>query len=473
MSSINMPANAPIYQLGSDFYDEVSPALFPEKILRYLNARMTNAHSQSDHPLKSIPPENFWNFKPLENNIQKPLALKYHGHQFRHYNPDLGDGRGFLYAQFQYNNEWFDLGTKGSGQTPYSRQGDGRLTLKGAVREALATEMLNFYGLFCSETACIYETGENLTRNDEPSPTRSAVLTRLTRGHIRIGTFQRLAYLNQFDQIKKLTSYVLKNYYYDHFKKINSEEDQAHQLFQCVSQRLAEQAAQLMISGFVHGVLNSDNINITGEIFDFGPYRFLPKYDPHFTAAYFDHSGLYSFGRQPESLLWNLAQLGLSLEKAYPEFKMQPYIDSFEKLFHQEFQKVFQSKLNVKFSHEDDSEKAVNLFYKTLSEVSIGYELAFFVLHTAQEQTNPVFKDSSAITFLNHPQIQELQKIIKNGSIIDSNILSNDYFKLDQPETLLIDEIESIWKPIAENDDWSLFEKKLQSLRRFKNLYKL
>ncbi len=469
MSSINPP----IYKLGPDFYDEVMPAQFPKKILRYLNSKAADSTSQSDHPLKNIPHENFWNFKTLDNNIQKPLALRYHGHQFRHYNPDLGDGRGFLYAQFQYKNEWFDLGTKGSGQTPYSRQGDGRLTLKGAVREVLATEMLNFYGLFCSETACIYETGENLTRNDEPSPTRSAVLTRLTRGHIRIGTFQRLAYMNQLDQIKKLTVYVLKNYYPESLKNLNSEHDQVHRLFQCVSQRLAEQAAQLMVSGFVHGVLNSDNINITGEIFDFGPYRFLPKYDPNFTAAYFDHDGLYSFGRQPETLLWNLTQLGLSLEKAYPDFKMQPYIDSFEDLFHQEFQKSFQNKLNVRFSLDADAEKAVHLFYKTLTEVSIGYELAFFSLHTAQIYTNPVFNDPSVFTFLNHPDIQELKKIIENGSVLDATILSNDYFKSVKPETLLIDEIEMIWKPIAEYDDWSLFEQKIQSLQKFKNLHKL
>ncbi len=469
MSSITPP----IYQLGPDFYDEVTPAQFPKKILRYLNSKAADVNSHIDHPLKKIPHENFWNFNPLENNIQKPLALRYHGHQFRHYNPDLGDGRGFLYAQFQYKNEWFDLGTKGSGQTPYSRQGDGRLTLKGAVREALATEMLNFYGLFCSETACIYETGENLSRNDEPSPTRSAVLTRLTRGHIRIGTFQRLAYLNQIDQIKKLTVYVLENYYPDSLKNLNSEHDQVHRLFKSVSQRLAEQAAQLMVSGFVHGVLNSDNINITGEIFDFGPYRFLPKYDPNFTAAYFDHSGLYSYGRQPETLLWNLAQLGLSLEKAYPDFKMQPYIDSFEELFHQEFKKSFQNKLNIRFNHENDGEKAVYLFYKTLSEFSIGYELAFFSLHTAQTYANPVFKDPAVITFLNHPDIQELKKIIENGSVLNESLLPNDYFKFEKPETLLIDEIEMIWKPITENDDWSLFEQKLQSLRKFKNLYKL
>ncbi len=468
MSSINSELRPPIYQLGPDFYDEVIPAQFPKQILRYLNSK-----TALDHPLKKISHENFWNFKPLENNIQKPLALKYHGHQFRHYNPDIGDGRGFLYAQFKHDNEWFDLGTKGSGLTPYSRKGDGRLTLKGAVREALATEMLKFYGTFCSETVCIFETGENLIRHDEPSPTRSAVLTRMTRGHIRIGTFQRLAYTNQIDQIKKLTVYVLDNYYSDQLKKINSEKNHAEILFQCVSERLAEQAAQLMTAGFVHGVLNSDNINITGEIFDFGPYRFMPNYDPNFTAAYFDHSGLYSFGRQPESLLWNLAQLGLCLEKAYPDFSSKSELDTFEKLFHEKFQKSFQNKLNIQLKNAFESEKAILLFYKSLTDNSIGYELAFYSLHSAQKITNPVYKNPTVVKFLNNPDIQELKKLLDTGSTINESIQASDYFKLEHPETLLIDEIEHIWKQIAENDDWSLFNQKLQSIQKFKNLYKL
>ena len=124
--------------------------------------------------------------------------------------PTLAIGRGFLFAQLKFGQQWYDLGTKGSGQTPYSRSGDGRLTLKGAVREALATEMLESLGVKTSRTLCFFETGENLTRNDEPSPTRSAVLTRFSLGHIRIGTFQRLACLI----LKRyfLTS-VLKKFY--------------------------------------------------------------------------------------------------------------------------------------------------------------------------------------------------------------------------------------------------------------------
>ena len=141
---------------------------------------------------------HFCRFEPLPGNLPQPLALRYHGHQFRVYNPDIGDGRGFLFAQLRDDRgRLLDLGTKGSGQTPYSRTADGRLTLKGGVREVLATEMLEALGVNTSKTFALFETGEELERGDEPSPTRSAVLMRLSHGHIRIGTFQRLAFFER------------------------------------------------------------------------------------------------------------------------------------------------------------------------------------------------------------------------------------------------------------------------------------
>ena len=204
-----------ILELGDAFYDAVAPADFPQAILRFRNDRQAagiglDALSDGDWI------RHFARFEPLPGNLPEPLALRYHGHQFRVYNPDIGDGRGFLFAQLRdHKSRLLDLGTKGSGQTPYSRFGDGRLTLKGAVRELLATEMLEALGAETSKTFSLIETGEPLERNDEPSPTRSAVLVRLQHSHIRIGTFQRLATLGEADNIRKLTEYCLRHYYPD------------------------------------------------------------------------------------------------------------------------------------------------------------------------------------------------------------------------------------------------------------------
>lgn len=190
-----------IYTLGTEFYDPVEPAEFPKAQLRYFN--QDAAETIGLQHLSALEKQNhFWKFKTFKSNVRQPLALRYHGHQFRHCNPDLGDGRGFLFAQFLSQKKIYDLTTKGSGQTPYSRAGDGKLTLKGAVREILATEYLESLSVNTSKTFCVFETGESLERGDEPSPTRSAVLTRMVHSSVRFGTFQRLAYLDQSEEME-------------------------------------------------------------------------------------------------------------------------------------------------------------------------------------------------------------------------------------------------------------------------------
>ena len=183
-------------ELGPEFYDVVEPARFPAHILRYRNqgwARRVGLGGLSDAEWIA----HFGRFAPLPGSFDRPLALRYHGHQFRSYNPELGDGRGFLFAQLHdaLDGRLLDLATKGSGTTPWSRTADGRLTLKGGVREVLATSMLEALGVYTSKSFSLIETGEDLVRGDEPSPTRSSVLVRLSHSHIRIGTFQRFAFL--------------------------------------------------------------------------------------------------------------------------------------------------------------------------------------------------------------------------------------------------------------------------------------
>lgn len=454
----------PILQLGTDFYDQVEPARFPEQKLRYLNPSVDFPHS-IDH---------LATFHSIPNNLPQPLALRYHGHQFQHYNPNLGDGRGFLYAQLRSTknvqpHQWYDLGTKGSGQTPYSRAGDGRLTLKGAFREALATELLESLGVNTSKTLCFYETGENLTRHDEPSPTRSAVLTRYSLGHIRIGTFQRLAYFNQQQNTHKLISYCL-NFYYahesshiDHTNHLQMSE----KFLTLVTERCARLAAQVMIAGFVHGVLNTDNINISGELFDYGPYRFLPTYNPEFTAAYFDHNGLYCYGRQPASFLWSLHQLALSLKSATPEFEFEPVLDKFSILFSNYVQEFFLKRLNLKSKTPQENSQLLAAFFQLLQKTGSHFEKAFFDFHSGralnQVSIRTVYEEHGS----------EFMRLLESYEVLDSKQAAHPYFQNTEPCTLLINEIESLWAPIASHDDWSGFEKKLQQIRNFRGLYTL
>src|SRR5262245_48224199 len=247
---------APLFaQLGPEFADPVAPARFPQHTLRTRNqiwARRVGLDTLSAAEWEA----HFARFEPLPGNINPPLAMRYHGHQFRTYNPEIGDGRGFLFAQLRDDGgRLLDLGTKGSGQTPYSRSGDGRLTLKGGVREVLAAEMLEALGVYTSKAFSLFETGEALTRGDEPSPTRSSVLVRLSHSHIRYGMFQRLAFFERPDLINQLVEHAVAQYYPRH-THLDAEKKAAALLGEAVEAG-ARLAASWMAAGFVHGVLNT------------------------------------------------------------------------------------------------------------------------------------------------------------------------------------------------------------------------
>src|SRR6476646_4868721 len=268
--------------LGEDYSDVVAAAAFPAQILRWRNDDLL---PQIGLDPQTVTDEGFIEAFGRFEGRQPLLAMRYHGYQFGEYNAFLGDGRGFLYGQVRgTDGELYDFGTKGSGTTPYSRGGDGRLTLKGGVREVLAAEALNYLGVRTSRCLSMIETGENLWRGDEPSPTRSSVMVRFNLSHIRFGTFERLHYLKRKDLIQKLLDHVIE-YYYPH---LQGESDRYARFYAELVQRVAELAAQWMSVGFCHAVLNTDNMSITGESFDYGPYAFMDRYDLRFTAAYFD-----------------------------------------------------------------------------------------------------------------------------------------------------------------------------------------
>jgi uncharacterized protein YdiU (UPF0061 family) len=459
-------ADPQILRLGSDFYDPVEPARFPKAILRYWNERLAENLNFLDWTEKQKQ-THFCSFQALPGNLHQPLALRYHGHQFMHYNPDLGDGRGFLYAQIRTEQGLFEFGTKGSGQTPYSRNGDGRLTLKGAVREALATELLETLGVTTSKTFAFFETGESLHRGDEPSPTRSAVLTRYSETHLRIGTFQRLAFLKQPENISKLAHYVLENYY----PEAVATNHPCRLLLELVIDRQALLVAQLMVTGFVHGVLNTDNLNLTGENFDYGPYRFLPTYQPDFTAAYFDHSGLYAFAQQPRIFAWNLQQLGKALQIAEPEIDVEASLKNFGDLFSSKVAAAFLKRLNLQSISEDKDTELMAHFYQALFESQSPFEQAYFDFFGGFPSAR--WENSPQKDFYQHSSFKTFKELLKSYTCLKNNKLDHAYFQGEKPVTLLYPEIEKLWQSIADQDDWSGFQQKLSEFRFARGLYLL
>ncbi len=390
---------------------------------------------------------HFGKFEPLPGNLPQPLALRYHGHQFRTYNPEIGDGRGFLFAQMRDGaNRLLDCGTKGSGTTPYSRAGDGRLTLKGAVREILATEMLEALGVYTSKTLSVIETGEELWRGDEPSPTRSAVMVRLSHGHIRIGSFQRLMALEEHAGLEELVDYSLATFPGPDAPADAPQRDNAAvRLLHQAAERLADLAASYMVAGFVHGVLNTDNINISGESFDYGPWRWLPQWEPQFTAAYFDQTGLYAFGRQPEAIRWNLGQLAIALRPLAESDALIAALERFGPLYGQAMMRRFCWRLGVKQRGDDADAPLVGAAELVMREGKLGPD-AFFFNHRGGRRAEGALAEA-------------LEGYEPLGS-------DHEYWSEGSPVSMLIDEVETLWDAIAQRDDWEPLNRKIADIRR-------
>ncbi len=434
---------------GEKIGEPVVAADFPETILRFRNDRWATTvglDGLSDAEWIS----HFGRFEPLADNMPQPLALRYHGHQFRHYNPDIGDGRGFLFAQLRDGHgRLLDLATKGSGTTPYSRDGDGRLTLKGGVREILATEMLEALGVDTSKTFSLIETCEALMRGDEPSPTRSAVMVRLSHSHIRIGTFQRIAAEGDADMMKRLVDYCLTILYNE-----VPTADPAAQLLNLAVERIADLAASYMVAGFVHGVLNTDNINITGESFDYGPWRFTQYWDPRFTAAYFDQNGLYAFGRQAEAMHWNLGQLAVSLRLICEAPVLIEALERFPALFQAAIIRRFLWRLGVVTRGEDSDRALVEAAERLMSSERIPVD-TFFHTHRGGRTDQTTSISEAYITF---------KDALVGYQPTDNNL--DEYWDDEKPCSMLIEEVELIWAAIDEQDDWEPLHRKITNIRR-------
>ena len=447
-------AEPTILGLGDAFYDPVSAANFPQATLRFRNERWATAvglDTLSDADWV----RHFGRFEPLPANLPQPLALRYHGHQFRSYNPDIGDGRGFLFAQLRDGaGRLLDLGTKGSGRTPYSRSGDGRLTLKGGVREVLATEMLEALGVETSKSFSLIETGEALERGDEPSPTRSAVLVRLQHSHIRIGTFQRLAYLDDKEAITRLTDYCLTHYFGE-----EDGSDPGGRLLTHAVRSGARLAAAYVAAGFVHGVLNTDNIAITCQSFDYGPWRWTPYWDNAFTAAYFDHAGLYAFGRQPEAIHWNLVQLAASLRLIAEAETLTAALEIFPDAFQDALAESLFARLGIVPKGNARDAKLLIAIETALAAKTVEIDRFFFDWRGGTRRAA-----SPADAHYDGGDFAGVRQAIRGYEA--ASAAGHEYWSDPAPCSMHIDEVEAIWSAIDEADDWSLFYAKVAAVRR-------
>jgi uncharacterized protein YdiU (UPF0061 family) len=462
--------------LGYDYFDEVAAAEFPQHILRFRNDQLLPLLGLNPHEVKD---DDFIQAFGKFQGVRPFLALRYHGYQFGEYNSRLGDGRGFLYGQVRgTDGELYDFGTKGSGTTPYSRSADGRLTLKGGIREVLAAEALYNLGVRTSRCLSLIETGEALWRGDEPSPTRSSVMVRFSRSHIRFGMFERLHYFKRPDLIKKLLNHVIEQYYpkiTPLTKEEAGEEDKYVQFYAELVERVAQLVAQWMAAGFCHAVLNTDNMSITGESFDYGPFAFIPTYNPNFTAAYFDYYGRYSYGNQPGICKLNLEMLQQPLAAVIPLADMETALTKFDDVFYSNYLQLMLNKMGFEQLPEPQTNELLGLTLQFLVDSQVGYHAFFAQL---AQQFNPSWRDDV-------DQIFNSALFLESAAEPDSLVKLREFYhhllqtlSIDQmediakrlqdknPKTVLLRPvIETVWEAIAQEDNWQPFYELLKRIQ--------
>lgn len=258
--------------------------------------------------------------------------MLYAGHQFGHYVPQLGDGRAIILGEARNRRgEPWELQLKGSGQTPYSRAGDGRAVLRSSIREYLCGEAMHALGIPTTRALCLIGNSDEVYR--EQIETR-AMITRLAPSHVRFGSFEVFFYREQYGLIRILADYVIDRYY----PQFSGQPDCYEKFLRAVVERSAHLIEQWQAVGFAHGVMNSDNMSILGLTLDYGPFGFMEGYEPGFICNHSDHQGRYAFDRQPQIGLFNLSCLAQALlppmEVDVAKAALESYWDFFTPHYH-------------------------------------------------------------------------------------------------------------------------------------------
>jgi serine/tyrosine/threonine adenylyltransferase len=285
-----------------------------------------------------------------------PLAMAYAGHQFGGFVPQLGDGRAILLGEIlDPAGERFDIQLKGSGRTPFSRGGDGRAWVGPVLREFILSEAMQALGIPTTRSLAAVATGEEVMRETSRP---GAVLVRVARGHVRVGTFQYFQARQDTDGLRQLADYVIAR----HYPEARVSERPYRALLEAVVARQAELVARWLGVGFIHGVMNTDNMSIAGETIDYGPCAFMDAYHPDQVFSSIDHGGRYAYGNQPRIAQWNLARLAESLlplldPDADQALKAaQVATDGFAPCFEAAYLACFRAKLGLLEGHAADGD---------------------------------------------------------------------------------------------------------------------
>ena len=376
-------------QLPICFYKEIKPSLVQNPKLVYYNDKLSkqlNLEFLNDDIEKVT---NFFSGNILPDDCQ-PIAQAYAGHQFGHFTM-LGDGRAILLGeQKDINNRFFDIQLKGSGQTPFSRAGDGRATLSSMLREYLMSESMHFLKIPTTRSLAVIDTGEKVFRE---TINNGGILTRISSSHIRVGTFEYAKHFCSKSDFKCLINYVITKYY----PNIIDSESPYLDLLKTVMKKQIDLVVDWIRVGFIHGVMNTDNMSITGETIDYGPCAFMNKYDPKTAFSSIDRHGRYAFGNQHKIIYWNLSVFAGTLLSFIDSNESksidlaQNVLDEFPAYFSNKWHKMMFSKLGIKNPKESDK-KFINDLLGLMDSYKADYTNTFLGLTLDKASKDSLFQ---------------------------------------------------------------------------------
>jgi len=329
----------------------------------------------------------------------EPVAMAYAGHQFGNFVPQLGDGRAILLGEvIDAHGIRRDIHLKGSGPTPFSRRGDGRAALGPVLREYIVAEAMAALGIPTTRALSAVATGEEIWRE---TPLPGAVLARVASSHVRVGTFQYFAVRGDVEGLRALADYVIARHYPESAQAANP----VRALLDAVIAAQASLVAEWMGIGFIHGVMNTDNMSIAGETIDYGPCAFMDKYHPETVFSSIDEMGRYAYGNQPRIAHWNLVRLAEALlpilgdDDEAARAQAQAAIDAYPALFQAQMEAVFHAKLGLASERADDMALVQDLLDRMAAQ-GADFTLTFRALcdaATGDERVRAQFTDSMAI----------------------------------------------------------------------------
>ena len=396
MNKINWNFNNTYFNLSKSFKEDINPIPVKNPELILLNKELASKLNLDFSNVSKKELSNIFSGNSLPNGSNS-IAQAYAGHQFGHFTM-LGDGRAILLGEhISKSNKKYDIQFKGSGKTSFSRNGDGRAALGPMLREYIISESMNSLNIPTTRSLAVVKTGEKVNRE---KTLQGVILTRVASSHIRVGTFQYIAATQNIDDLETLVEYTINR----HYPEIKSSKTKALDLLNLVMEKQCQLVVDWMRVGFIHGVMNTDNMAISGETIDYGPCAFMDHYDPKTVFSSIDKFGRYAFSNQPPITKWNLARFAECLiplidKNENTSIKIaSEIIDNFQNIYEEKWLNMMRDKLGL-FGEDMNDKKLINDLLKLMEKNKSDYTNTFYNL---MDIKNNIYKDKNFIIWINN-----------------------------------------------------------------------